>query len=894
MAFRWLHLSDIHEKSSHGSDIVYAAILKHVQEQMDNGHGPDAVFMTGDFVWSGQASQFALLESRFLGPLKSILGEARPFFMVPGNHDLDRDLGSSIPEDEQDTFFQADDAGQRKRRCTAQVRFGAYATFAKKWGAGAWADNWLDSKLGGVHSLIQKEGKKIAVIGFNTAWLCVGKKSPPNQDDYGTTSPGVDLVRHTLIEVAKENPDLIIALGHHPLETLIQKDVEDMRRLLRKQQVLYLHGHLHQSTIGQPRGEALLSYSVQATAAFQAHATPDKPNGLMWAEADLFSGKLFLEPLKHQTDGGWYFDTALFDPKAQVHGKNRFWAWLPGRSPTTPATTETHHWRLLNDFSTNPASPQSLATFFAGGLSSPAIALAPDIARLAAADRIFDQIQSIDEYAQTSTVIWVYGPCGEGKTTAALQAAKMAADSGWRVWFQPRATTAQFVELAALISTERSLVLIDLPTITPEELIAFLSSNASPVTVLLVTHQLQWHKSRKKIGTFADMKDVPITGLHDEADALKICVASGKTDDGNVSALIAATNKSDTFAGSLLGAALQNADGGEGDPRLSIFLKGMKNSDPKLFDAYAMVAAMQAVTSDGVAETVLASALGLQAHVFHQDLWPALSSETLWRDNEYILTRHPSIARRVLDIGTVWDENSVGDYFRRLARSTLQCRDWNHPDSQKWRQIVEHFLQHHRNWALPITQSLLEVKPAQSEVCALHARALRLAKSPDESLAFCHRNAVIMAQSREGLLEWHMAQEGLADHLTFGTLLCLRGMSDGPTGHIHSDLLKLAANTLQQLEPKICKYASDSCRWLLWRMGLAKDDLVPNVPKNFGAINAIKGIRSAAEAIYDLPSLQSTKDILLPLGRPQTYAFDDLLNLLPEKDRRPYQSTPYR
>ena len=88
-------------------------------------------------------------------------------------------------------------------------RFTAYAAFDRS--VSSWGVDWLRSDTGSVWWSREINGAKIAVVGINTAWLC------QDDEDWGKLTPGRYLLERAIDEASKEDPVLLIVLGHHPL-----------------------------------------------------------------------------------------------------------------------------------------------------------------------------------------------------------------------------------------------------------------------------------------------------------------------------------------------------------------------------------------------------------------------------------------------------------------------------------------------------------------------------------------------------------------------------------------------------------------------------------------------------------------------------------------------------
>ena len=250
---------------------MYAEIVK---EAKHHNPAPDMVFLTGDFAFAGVAEEYRILQQDFIAPLKDALPHC-PFFTVPGNHDVAR--GRSIkprlwivdPE-ERKAFQSIDAAGAAKRSDALLPRFEAYAEFDRQ--VSVWGVNWVASQAGAAWWVSKVNGAQIAVVGVNTAWLC------QDDEDWGKLTPGRYMLENAVAEAAKQKPDLLIVLGHHPLKSLsVEGEPADgprVRERLKQAHALYLHGHLHAS--GSDRiGDALRNtLTIQAPSAFQAHDSP--------------------------------------------------------------------------------------------------------------------------------------------------------------------------------------------------------------------------------------------------------------------------------------------------------------------------------------------------------------------------------------------------------------------------------------------------------------------------------------------------------------------------------------------------------------------------------------------------------------------------------------------
>jgi 3',5'-cyclic AMP phosphodiesterase CpdA len=218
---QWLHISDLHFKRDEEWD--RRATLQALLRSMD-GLKLDAVFVTGDIAWSGQRAEYEAAE-RFFDRLVAVL-ELPPerWFLVPGNHDIDRSriaAGSQMSE-----FFAF------TRRFLGDRAWNAY----RPWRT----------------DVLRYGGASLAVLQLNSSWDCGSDR------DRKRISLGEDQIVAAF--EASRDATLRIALLHHPFSDL--KDEADAARLLTPENrvAFVLRGHLHRSTAiveHSPRGRML-------------------------------------------------------------------------------------------------------------------------------------------------------------------------------------------------------------------------------------------------------------------------------------------------------------------------------------------------------------------------------------------------------------------------------------------------------------------------------------------------------------------------------------------------------------------------------------------------------------------------------------------------------------
>jgi predicted phosphodiesterase len=223
----------------------------------------DAVFFTGDVVFSSQIEQYSLATKWFEKILDAcdLSGQRNKFFIVPGNHDVDRgvvnrtkrtlshheklaqDLMESDSYKEIDEFLSSD-----LDREWAFAKFHNFARFIDEFFSNEEV-KFDHNRYYSVRS-IEKEGYSVVVIGLNSAWLSF------RDNEQGQLLLGERQVCDALEEAQKKWPGacLRIALIHHPLYWLVEKDIHRIQQHLPRKCHLLLRGHLH-----------CPSFSVQST-----------------------------------------------------------------------------------------------------------------------------------------------------------------------------------------------------------------------------------------------------------------------------------------------------------------------------------------------------------------------------------------------------------------------------------------------------------------------------------------------------------------------------------------------------------------------------------------------------------------------------------------------------
>jgi 3',5'-cyclic AMP phosphodiesterase CpdA len=307
----WLHLSDLHfradELHTWNEEIVLRALLDDVRKQVGEGLSPDLIVVTGDVAFSGQAQEYGLARA-FFDDLLAVTGLGKDrLFLVPGNHDVDR---GRISRGAQGIAASLADRGSANAvlanagdRGLMLARFHGYRQFVNGYLGPhlTFGDEAPDDKGYFYVRTLELVGKRIAVLGLNSAWLAQG-----GDEDRGRLVLGERQVRVALD--AAGDADLRIAAMHHPFDWLRDFDRADAEALLCSGCDFVLHGHMHQVGLLQTRTPDSDAFIVAAGACYE---TRKYPNAYNYVQIDPGTGRgaVYLRTYSDRAGGFWTKDT---------------------------------------------------------------------------------------------------------------------------------------------------------------------------------------------------------------------------------------------------------------------------------------------------------------------------------------------------------------------------------------------------------------------------------------------------------------------------------------------------------------------------------------------------------------------------------------------------------
>ena len=240
----WLHLSDFHLKATEqwSQDVVLHSLLTDVSNRYSNHDPIDFVFVTGDLAFSGKYEEYLIVEDFLNQLLKNTGVPADRLLIVPGNHDINRDM-------EVDAFYGAKCIlknsievdrflGDEARRRTLFRRQSAFREFANR----LCKRNGY-SEVSYQHSVqYDLHGVNISIFLIDSSWISEGGDSD---------SHAILVGERQLIDLSAglPRPTLAIGLMHHPLDWLAPFEHTPIKNLLAEHCHLLFRGHVHEDSI---------------------------------------------------------------------------------------------------------------------------------------------------------------------------------------------------------------------------------------------------------------------------------------------------------------------------------------------------------------------------------------------------------------------------------------------------------------------------------------------------------------------------------------------------------------------------------------------------------------------------------------------------------------------
>ncbi len=265
----WLHLSDWHQKEKEFKrTVLLDGLIEDIKRRTTWGNNAkselekiDFIIFSGDVAHSGKKDQYkAVQENLFDEILKETGLKASSLFIVPGNHDIDRDrITKYLPSDLRNfnRFLDSNKLenwmkiwlDEDESRQFLFIPFSAYQEFVTNY-------TGQSNPVYGSTKIFNVNDKRVALLGLNSALMSARNarkvRGKTIFEDSKKLIVGDRQIYHRLPEI--KTCDLRIAVLHHPLEELSELEYESIRQLLGANFHFILCGHQHRVGIDLVEG----------------------------------------------------------------------------------------------------------------------------------------------------------------------------------------------------------------------------------------------------------------------------------------------------------------------------------------------------------------------------------------------------------------------------------------------------------------------------------------------------------------------------------------------------------------------------------------------------------------------------------------------------------------
>ena len=314
MLFTILNISDVHighPARDLDSLEVFESLFRDLAQQTQRHGPPHFVIFSGDAAYgthpdrplNEQYGQFKFFLERVLSATGRDLQDT-PFFMVPGNHDVDRNVVDATQTEWLNRRRQNPEAskeiGEEMRLGSKSPLWTRFLDRLRPWATFVEGLNQpgikFDSELMTSSLVLEHEGTKIGVFGLNSAWAAT------NDEDRGRLFIG----KHQF-QTAQDfaaGVDFPIAVAHHPPSCLGESESRSVEERLRTRFRMFFHGHEHRSWFEDLPQHA----SLAAGACYQGS---EKDNSYSWIQIDFRERQatVFLRTYSDRGAGGWHQDS---------------------------------------------------------------------------------------------------------------------------------------------------------------------------------------------------------------------------------------------------------------------------------------------------------------------------------------------------------------------------------------------------------------------------------------------------------------------------------------------------------------------------------------------------------------------------------------------------------
>ncbi len=313
----WLHLCDFHTGGPRAPQKnALASLVETIHSICEkSGKVVDAVFLVGDLAYSGRPDEYNRFRDDFYLPLMSNFSLAgASVFAVPGNHDVNCDIGVPVTWDilssrKQDIFFAEDEDGKRIRKQRSEV-FQAYCEFVEAHNIYSPDPRVEVSKLYNLPNL------PVNILATNTAFF--------SDESENKRPKSIPVPLTSLRQFIKNEPfsKPLLVLGHHSPQSFITEHFKLFKALLTEKRASFFHGHEHDPSIVFNADGSLRTLGFGAT---YLQSLESQPYG-SYVNSFTFctlTDKLSLTSFSWER-GSWRDTTTIQYPDCEIGGNSPF------------------------------------------------------------------------------------------------------------------------------------------------------------------------------------------------------------------------------------------------------------------------------------------------------------------------------------------------------------------------------------------------------------------------------------------------------------------------------------------------------------------------------------------------------------------------------------------
>ena len=330
----WLHLSDWHQKGKEfDREVVRDKLIEDLERRTEisgNLAKIDFIIFSGDVAHGAKPEEYNAAKEELFEPVLKATGlDSDKLFIVPGNHDLNREELEDLPSAALKPFDSNVDVekwlvDERKRRLLLEP-FHAFSEFVT-------AITGQEKPEYANFRILVIEKKRVALLGLNSAWMC-GRHldSMGEVDDERYVLVGEPQIHESLRQISKA--DIRIAILHHPFDWMTKFDRDKIESRLMSESDFILRGHQHQPQVSVIKSTLGNCVIIPAGASYYRRKVDDLSysNAYNFVHLDFDSGRciVFLrcwsnslnkwrEDIDSHPDGLFEFNISKLIP-AQLH-----------------------------------------------------------------------------------------------------------------------------------------------------------------------------------------------------------------------------------------------------------------------------------------------------------------------------------------------------------------------------------------------------------------------------------------------------------------------------------------------------------------------------------------------------------------------------------------------